>query len=87
MHGETRTQKNGLDKGTSQGDPISAYLSTLVIEIALLKNQENKTFRGLYIFNHTFLYTAYAEETTSILSDKKSVMKLMKIFNFLSFSV
>ena len=43
MNGETITQKNRLDKGTRQGDPISAYLSILVIGIAFLKIQENKT--------------------------------------------
>ena len=47
-----------------QGDPISAYLFVLVLEIVFLLIQENKKMHGLNIFNHTFFYTAYADNTT-----------------------
>ena len=62
-----------LEKGARQGDPISAYLFILILEIVFLSIKENKNIKGLNIFNHTFLYTAYADETTFFLKDKESL--------------
>ena len=39
---------------------------------------------GLNIFDKTFLYTAYADDTTFFLKDKKSVIDLMNIFDTFS---
>ena len=37
--------------------------------------------------NHTFLYTAYADDTTFFLKDKESLIEVMKVFDiFLSLS-
>ena len=52
-----------FEKGTRQVDTISAYLLILVLERALLSIKENKNIKGLNIFNDTFLYTAYADNT------------------------
>ena len=40
--------------------------------------------KGLNIFNHNYLYTAYAEDTTSFLNNQKSIRELM--ITFKSFS-
>ena len=48
-----------LEKGTRQGDPVSAYLFILVLEIAI---KQNKNIRGPNIVNNAFLYTAYADD-------------------------
>ena len=69
-----------LERGTRQGDPISAYLFVLVLEIVFLLIQENKKIHGLNIFNHTFLYTAYADDTTFFLSNQQSVTEVIKVF-------
>ena len=48
---------------------------------------ENENINGLNIFQNTFLYTAYADDTTFFLKEKKSVIELMKTFDiFLTFS-
>ena len=48
---------------------------------------ENENINGLNIFENTFLYTAYAGDTTFFLKEKKSVIELMKTFDiFLTFS-
>ena len=37
--------------------------------------------KGLNIFNHEFLYTAYADDTTFFLKDKISVFEILNIFH------
>ena len=41
--------------------------------------------KGLNIFNHNYLYTAYADDTTSFLNDQKSIRELMITFKFSKF--
>ena len=85
--GDNTTKYFKLEKGTRQGEPISAYLFILVLEIVFLSIKENKNIKDLKIFNHTFLYTAYADDTTFFLKDKKSLIEVMKVFDiFSSFS-
>ena len=48
---------------------------------------ENENINGLNIFENTFLYTAYADDTTLFLKEKNNVIELMKTFDiFLTFS-
>ena len=54
-----------LDKGACQGDPISAYLFILVLEAVFNLIKQNKVIHNLKFFNHTFLYTAYADDIPS----------------------
>ena len=69
-----------LEKGTRQGDPISAYLFILVF----LSIKENKKIKDLDISNYTFLYPAYADDTTFFLKDKESLIEVMKVFDMFS---
>ena len=49
--------------------------------------RNNKEIKGLNIFDHLFLYTAYANDTTFFLENKKSIEELLKTFTlFSSFS-
>ena len=47
--------------------------------------KQNKDIHGLTFFDHTFLYTAYADDTTFFLKDKESVKKVMNVFDTFSF--
>ena len=84
INGGATTNYFKLEKGTRQGDPISAYLFILVLEIVFLFPKESKNINGLDIFDKMFLYTAYADDTTFFLKDKKSVVELMNTFDTFS---
>ena len=46
--------------------------------------KSNPNIKGLNIFNHNYLYTAYADDTTFFLNDQKSIRELMKTFKLFS---
>ena len=76
-----------LERGTRQADPISAYLFILVLEIVFLCIKNDKKVKGIDYCQQTFLYTAYADDTTFFLADQISVFNLMKIYiGFSSYS-
>ena len=52
-----------LERGTRQGDPISAYLFILALEVVFSLIKANPDIEGLQFFSHTFLYSAYADDT------------------------
>ena len=85
INGGNTTKYFKLEKGTRQGDPISAYLFILVLEKVFLSIKEYKNIKGLNIFNHIFLHTAYADDTTFFLKDKKSLIEVMKVFDIFSY--
>ena len=83
----SNTTKFKLQKGARIGDPISAYLFILVLEMVFLSIKKNKKIKGHNISNHAFLYTAYADGTTFSLKDKESLVEVIKVFDiFSSFS-
>ena len=84
INGGDTTKYFKLERGTRQGDPISAYLFILVLEVVFMLIKENKNINGLNLFDNTFLYTAYADDTTLFLKDKKSVTEVIKVFETFS---
>ena len=64
INGGTTTQYFKLNRGARQGDPISAYLFILALEILFLLVKENPCIKGLNIFDHCHLYSPYADDTT-----------------------
>ena len=48
----------------------------------LIKN--NKNIKGIKMFENTFLYTAYADDSTFFLKDKNSIKELLKTINYFS---
>ena len=87
INGGTTTKYFKLNRGARQGDPISAYLFILAFEILFLLIKENPHIKGLNIFDHCYLYSAYADDTTFFLKDVNSIKEMVNSFHiFSSFS-
>ena len=84
INGGFTTQYFNLEKGARQGDPISAYLFILALKVLFELIKNNDDIRGITIFNHTFLYTAFADDSTFFLNDLLSVKNLVDTFKVFS---
>ena len=51
-------------KSVQKCDPVSAYLFILCLEILFMIIKNNEDIKNLKILGNTFLYTAYAGDTT-----------------------
>ena len=81
INGVNTTPYFNLEKGTCQGDPVSAYLFILALEVLFIFIKNNENIKGIEIFKHAFLYTAYADDSTFFLRDIPSVKELINSFN------
>ena len=63
---------------------MSPYFFILVLEIIFNIIKQNKDIHGLSFFDHTFLYTAHADDSTFFLKDKESVKKVIDVFDTFS---
>ena len=61
-----------------------AYIFILALEVLSFLVRNNKDFKGLNIFDHLFLCTVYADDTTFVLENKESVEELVKTFTLFS---
>ena len=73
-----------LEKGAFQGDPVSAYLFILALEIIFLLIKDDSSTKGIKTFDYVFLYRAYADDSTFFLKNLASVKKLLDIFFYYS---
>ena len=76
INGGFTTPYFNFEKGARQGDSISAYLFILALEVLFELIKNNADIRGITIFNHVFLYTAFADDSTFFLNDLLSVKNL-----------
>ena len=51
------------------------------LELFFILIKSNKNIHGINIFNHGFLYTAYADATTFFLKDLDSVKNVLEMLN------
>ena len=63
---------------------FSAYLFILVLEILFILSKSDKNIQGIKIFEHEYLYTAYADDTTFFLKDIASVKNTIILIEFFS---
>ena len=84
INGGTTTKYLKLNREARQGGPISAYLFILAIEILFLLIKKNPRIKGPNIFDHCYLYPAYADDKTFFLKDVNSIKEMVNSFHIFS---
>ena len=69
------------NRGARQGDSISAFVFILTLEILFLLIKENPRINGSNIFNHCYIYSAYADDTSFFLNFLKDVNSKKEMVN------
>ena len=73
-----------LQRGVRQGDPISAYLFIIVLEIFFIMVRKNPRINGIEIFGIKHLLTSYADDTSFFVKNESSVIEIFNCFDLFS---
>ena len=71
------TKYFSLQRRAPQGDPIFAHLFISALDVLFALIKPKKDVSGLNIFDHEFLYVAYADDTTFFVKDLNSAKKVL----------
>ena len=85
LNGGTTTKYFLLGTGARHGHPISAYLFVLALEILFQLIKPKPEIKRLTIFDHCYLYSAYADDTTFFLQDTISIKHMVDVFYLFSY--
>ena len=77
INGGITNQYFELKRSRCEGDPIWANLFFILWLEILFILIKNKNIEGVSIFENTYLYTAYADESTVFLNNLTSVKELL----------
>ena len=84
INGGVSTGLFPLERGTRQGDPISAYLFIMAMEAFFTMVRSDSKVKGLDIYGFNYLLTSYADDTTFFLKDETSALHIFSIFTIFS---
>ena len=85
LNGGTTTKYFLLGRGAHQGDPVSAYLFILTLEILFHLMRLKPEIKGLAVFDNCYLYFVYADDTTIFLQDTISIKHMVGSFCLFSY--
>ena len=81
MNGGVSTGFFPLERGPRQGDPISAYLFIIGMELFFTMVRQNPNINGLDILGFNYLLTAYADDANFVLANEDSVVEVFNTFD------
>ena len=70
------TQMFEVRRGVRQGDPLSAYLCIIALELLLVKIQSDKDIKGITVENKEIKLAAFADDLTTFLQSINSFERL-----------
>ena len=70
-----------LERGVRQEDPPAPYLFTNVVETLAVAIRQNEVIKGIKIGNEETKLLQFADDTTAVLADTDSAVKLFEILN------
>ena len=80
INGGVTTGYFKLNRGCRQGDPISAYLFIIIMEIFFTMIKNNPNINGLGMLGFKYLLTSYADDTTFFVKDTDSIKQIFETF-------
>ena len=81
INGGISTGYFSLERGSRQGDPISAYMFIIIMEIFFTMIKANKNINALEILGFKYHLTSYADDTTFFIKDTYSIFEIFKTFD------
>ena len=75
------SQYFGISRGVRQGDPLSAFLFIIALEILSHAIRQSKDIEGVKVGQEEKKLVQFADDTSPILKDKKSLKPLFKLLD------
>ena len=79
MNNRFFTSYFALERGTRQGDPLSAYIFTLAIEVLLIRVRDSELVRGIPVTDKEIKLDAYADDGRFFLKDLHSLYTILDV--------